>query len=116
MLGTPSTSEHPSNMHNYYEVINTMKNLSEKVFEVLSDQRMCVTLGGDHSLAIGTLDGHYRYNPKTVVFWIDAHADLNTNLTSGSGSMHGMPVALCAKEMRKYWPKNMPGLEWLTPR
>lgn len=106
----------PPNMLNYHEVIKTMRNLTDKVYEVLSDQRMCITLGGDHSLAIGTLDGHLRYNPNTVVFWIDAHADLNTNLTSLSGNMHGMPVALCAKEMRQFWPPNMPGLEWLSPR
>lgn len=113
---TPPNSITPNNMANYFEVINTMRNLSDKVFEVLSDQRLCVTLGGDHSLGIGSMDGHYRYNPNTVVFWIDAHADINTNLTSGTGSMHGMPVALCAKEMRQFWPQNMPDLEWLTPK
>lgn len=115
-LGEPTQLPNPPNMHNYHEVVNTMRNLSDKVFQVLSDGRLCVTLGGDHSLAIGSLDGHLRHDPKAVVFWIDAHADLNTNLTSGSGSMHGMPVALCAKEMRQFWPQCMPGLDWLIPK
>lgn len=115
-LGAPSDASGPANMHNYHEVISTMRNLSDKVYKVLSDERLCVTLGGDHSLGIGTLDGHLRHNPNAVVVWVDAHADLNTNLTSMSGSMHGMPVALCAKEMRQFWPQNMPGLDWLTPK
>lgn len=115
-LGAKSDIEHPSNMNNYHEVINTMRNLTDKVYEVMSDNRFCVTLGGDHSLGIGTVDGHLRCNPNTVVFWIDAHADLNTNLTSRSGNIHGMPVALLTKEMRQFWPQQMPGLEWLTPK
>lgn len=52
-LGEPSHAESPKNMSNYYEVVNTMKNLSDKVYEVLKDKRMCITLGGDHSLGFG---------------------------------------------------------------
>lgn len=84
-----------------------MRSLSDRVCQVLQDGRLCMTLGGDHSIGIGTLDGHLRHNPDAVVFWVDAHADLNTNETSGSGNMHGMPVALCAKELHDSWPPNV---------
>ncbi len=49
-------------------------------------------LGGDHSLAIGTIGGVSHRRP-TGVIWIDAHGDANTPQTSPSGSIHGMPVA-----------------------
>lgn len=91
-------------MRNYHEVMGTMANLAERVSQVLHDGRLCITLGGDHSLGLGSVDGHLRYNPDAVLFWVDAHADLNTNATSGTGSMHGMPVALAAKELHGHWP------------
>lgn len=48
------------------------------------------------------------------MLWIDAHADLNTNKTSDSGNVHGMPMALLAKELSDYWP-YLPGLDWQKP-
>lgn len=101
-------------MLNYKDTVNTMKSVSEKVTDILNDGRICFTLGGDHSIGFGTVHGHFKHNPKTVVFWIDAHADINTNFTSGTGNIHGMPIALLAKELHHLWPANMPGLEWKT--
>jgi arginase len=49
-------------------------------------------LGGDHSLAVGTVGGVTEREP-TGVLWIDAHADMNTPATSPSGNLHGMPLA-----------------------
>jgi arginase len=49
-------------------------------------------LGGDHSLAVGTISGVTEQEP-TGVLWIDAHADMNTPETSPSGNLHGMPLA-----------------------
>jgi arginase len=49
-------------------------------------------LGGDHSLAVGTIGGVTEAEP-TGVLWIDAHADMNTPETSPSGNLHGMPLA-----------------------
>lgn len=106
-LGADSTEPAPPNMLNYHAVLNTMRIVSDRVCEVLHDGRLCVTLGGDHSIGFGTVDGHLRHNPDAVVFWVDAHADLNTHTTSRSGSMHGMPVALGAKELRDCWPPGM---------
>lgn len=54
-----------------------------------------LTLGGDHSLALGSIRGAAR-NRRVGVLWIDAHADFNTASTTPSGNIHGMPLAaLC---------------------
>ena len=50
-------------------------------------------LGGDHSVAIGTLGGMARARGTGGVLWIDAHADLNDPESSPSGNVHGMPLA-----------------------
>jgi arginase len=52
-----------------------------------------LVLGGDHSIAIGTLAGVHRGRGKAPgVIWVDAHGDINTPLSSPSGNVHGMPV------------------------
>lgn len=53
-----------------------------------------------------------RHNKDIAVVWVDAHADINTNSTSVTGNIHGMTVAVLAKELETYWPK-LPGMEWL---
>ncbi|KAF8163424.1 arginase [Crassisporium funariophilum] len=52
-----------------------------------------VTLGGDHSLAMGTISGTLSNYPEACVIWIDAHADINTVESTESGNIHGMPVS-----------------------
>jgi arginase len=52
-----------------------------------------LVLGGDHSVALGTLGGLSRVSGVGGVLWIDAHGDLNTPETSPSGNVHGMPLA-----------------------
>jgi len=77
--------------------------------------RFPLTLGGDHSISIGTLAGMLSVYPDLGVIWVDAHADLNTPAMSGSGNMHGMPVGLCTEGMMnddEY--EGIPGLEWLA--
>ena len=51
-------------------------------------------LGGDHSIAIGTLAGVSKHYQNLGVIWFDAHGDLNTEATSPSGNIHGMPLAV----------------------
>jgi arginase len=51
-----------------------------------------VVLGGDHSVALGTLGGLARRHGRGGVLWIDAHGDMNTPDTSPSGNVHGMPL------------------------
>ena len=52
-----------------------------------------LVIGGDHSIAIGTMGGVAAVEPRQGLLWIDAHADFNTPETSPSGNIHGMPVA-----------------------
>lgn len=79
------------------EILKTSTILSRKVEKVLDQGHFPLCLGGDHSMAIGTIAGiasHCRKNKlKLGVIWIDAHADMNTETTSPSGNIHGMPLA-----------------------
>lgn len=95
------------------EVGAACQKISEAVKEVLLEKRKCVTLGGDHSLGIGSVHGHSQVH-DVCVLWVDAHADINTSLTSVSGHMHGMPLAFLIKELAKYQP-TIGGFEWLKP-
>lgn len=76
----------------------------------------CLTLGGDHSVGLGTVAGHLRSDPEAVVLWVDAHADINTMQGSLSGNMHGMPVSLNIKELQAE-NRKLVGEEadWLRP-
>jgi len=83
--------------------------LSSQVYAHSKEGRFVLTLGGDHSIAIGTISGtakatRERLGRDIAVIWVDAHADINTPETSGSGNIHGMPVAFLtglAKEEKK---------------
>ena len=74
-------------------VAASVARLRDKVDEVLQAGQMPVVLGGDHSMAIGTLAAMLRRYPELGVVWFDAHADINTAETSPSGNAHGMPLA-----------------------
>jgi arginase len=73
--------------------------LGTMVERVADEDKAPLVLGGDHSIAIGTVAGmsrHFRKKKKRMgLLWIDAHADMNTPQTSPSGNIHGMPLACC---------------------
>ncbi|WP_214844499.1 arginase [Exiguobacterium sp. s150] len=73
-------------------VLYTVNGLAEAVHEEVQANRFPLIVGGDHSMAIGTLAGLAKTGPYGVI-WVDAHADLNTGETSPSGNIHGMPLA-----------------------
>ncbi|XP_013885039.1 arginase-2, mitochondrial [Austrofundulus limnaeus] len=73
-----------------------------------------VMLGGDHSLAIGSVSGHAQQSPDLCLIWVDAHADINTPMTSPSGNLHGQPVAFMLKELQDKMP-DIPGFSWTKP-
>ncbi|XP_055639653.1 arginase, hepatic [Toxorhynchites rutilus septentrionalis] len=102
------------NMKKLEHVASCTQVLSDRVAQVLREDRLCLTLGGDHAIAIGSIDGHLKHCSDVGVIWVDAHADLNTNSTSPSGNIHGMPMALLAKELADYWP-YIPGMDWQKP-
>ncbi|CAM9658108.1 unnamed protein product [Ectocarpus sp. 12 AP-2014] len=86
------------------------RRLSEAVFEKAAEGKFVLTLGGDHSIALGTLAGVLRARPDTRVLWCDAHADINSPKGSPSGNMHGMPLSFV---MGLSDPSTVRGLEWL---
>lgn len=103
------------NMDKLDQVSFCCKALSQKVQEILKDGRTCISLGGDHSIAIGSIDGHVKHSGEISLIWVDAHMDLNTNATSPSGNIHGMPLALLLKELEDYWPYIGPNMDWQKP-
>ena len=104
-----------TNMLNYSRFMPLMQEISEKVQEIRAENRICVTLGGDHTLAVGTICGHLNASEKLSLIYVDAHADINTNLTSRTGHLHGMPVSLVVEELSEYWGK-LPGFDWQTKK
>lgn len=80
------------------EILKTTDILAKKVEKSLHSDHFPLCLGGDHSMAIGTISGISSYcksrNIEPGLIWIDAHADLNTEDTSPSGNIHGMSVAV----------------------
>jgi arginase len=76
-------------------IVNVCRDLAERVDCSISAGHMPVVLGGDHSLGLGSVMGAAR-GRKLGLLWIDAHADFNTDETTPSGNIHGMPLsALC---------------------
>jgi arginase len=74
------------------EILETAARVGVQVEQAKSDGRLPLVLGGDHSIAIGTLSGLAPAGPGGVL-WLDAHGDLNTPETTPSGNVHGMPLA-----------------------
>ncbi|MDI7742671.1 arginase [Lysinibacillus fusiformis] len=89
-----SNTQLDTNLKNLKEVVEVCTQLSNKVSEVIGQGRFPLVLGGDHSIAIGTLAGLAAHYENMGVIWYDAHADLNTPATSPSGNIHGMPLAV----------------------
>lgn len=67
--------------------------LAARVSRIVTDGRFPLILGGDHSVALGTLAGVAKHYRSLGVIWLDAHTDINTPVTSPSGNIHGMPLA-----------------------
>ena len=79
------------------EIADACKDLGVMVEKSLEESMMPVVLGGDHSIAAGTLSGvaaHFKKKEKKIgLIWLDAHGDINTPESSPSGNVHGMPLA-----------------------
>jgi arginase len=80
------------------QIAATCDELAEKVEEVLTSNELPLILGGDHSIAIGSISGFSSFCRKREqqpgLIWFDAHADMNTPESSPSGNIHGMPLAV----------------------
>lgn len=81
-------------LNNLKEVTVGSRVLAEKVDAILGKNSFPLVLGGDHSIAIGTLAGASKHYENLGVIWFDAHGDLNTDETTPSGNIHGMSLAV----------------------
>ena len=79
------------------EIADCCSCLRDKILQVLEQEKFPLVVGGDHSIACGTLAGlsthHHRRGEKVGLIWFDAHGDMNTPETTESGNIHGMPLA-----------------------
>jgi arginase len=91
-------SRSPQNTHAKYldEIVKVNRVLARTVERIGQEGQFPVVLGGDHSIAMGTIAGLLRVRPKLGLLWFDAHGDFNTEESSPSGNVHGMPVAVAA--------------------
>ncbi|WLD93570.1 arginase [Alkalihalobacillus sp. AL-G] len=83
-----------TNLKNLAGVIDASTYLADGVNQIIDSDRFPLVLGGDHSIAIGSLTGIAKHHENLGVIWYDAHGDLNTGDTSPSGNIHGMPLAV----------------------
>jgi len=88
------TSPCESNLKNLKAVAEASETLASRVDDVVKQGKFPLVLGGDHSIAIGTIAGLAKNYSNMGVIWYDAHGDLNTGETSPSGNIHGMPLAV----------------------
>jgi len=92
----PQSHSNPA-IHDLSETIGWATALGDAAFNASKDDSMPIFLGGDHSLAIGTVPGLARYwqtqDRPLFVLWLDAHPDFHTLETTRSGNLHGTPVA-----------------------
>ncbi len=94
-----------------------MLKLSKAVNQAINEEYTAVVLGGDHSLAIGSVHGTataLSSSSQIGLIWVDAHADINTPLTSSTGNLHGQPVSFLLYELDKYLPK-LESFKWMRP-
>lgn len=93
---------------NYDTVLVMANRLCEMVVKSIGENDQVVALGGDHSLALGSIAGVLTHEPNVGVIWFDAHTDINTEASSPSGNAHGMPVAaligLCQSALNEVAP------------
>lgn len=88
------TTDPLTGLRNLEAVVQASTKIADKVDKIMKEGSFPLVLGGDHSIAIGTLAGISKYFKKLGVIWFDAHGDLNTPETSPSGNIHGMPLAV----------------------
>ena len=88
-----ATAEHDPRARFLPAIRATCERIAELVGVALDEGRVPIVLGGDHSIALGTLGGLASRRGPGAVLWFDAHGDLNTPETTPSGNVHGMPLA-----------------------
>lgn len=95
-------------LKNPHWVGDVCRGVYEKVYERVKGGEACLNIGGDHSIAAGSIAAVLKRRPDAFIVWVDAHADINTPATTESGNLHGMPVAFLAR-----LAGDVPGFEWM---
>ena len=87
-------------VHSLPQVLGWSQVLADRVDDALSDGALPIILGGDHSLALGSVAGAAAFAARVdrplFLLWLDAHSDFHTPMTTTSGNLHGTPVAYIA--------------------
>ncbi|CAG2106693.1 unnamed protein product, partial [Medioppia subpectinata] len=89
-------------LKNEYEIQAMYLQLQSLVHKVVNDNRIPITLGGDHSIAMGSISANADNivnGDDMCVLWIDAHADINTVKTTRTGHFHGMPLSFLIRQI-----------------
>ena len=92
-------TQHYGDTHSKFlkEIVQVCDHLAQLVENCVAQGKLPLVLGGDHSIAIGTLAGVSKYfrgkRQNVGLIWFDAHSDFNTPETSPTGNIHGMPLA-----------------------
>jgi arginase len=109
----PSSPSPPSStlMRNAAAVGEGTHRIARAAYAAAARGDFLLTLGGDHSVALGSVAGLLRSRPSLRVLWVDAHSDIDVPSSSSTGNVHGMPVGFLA---RLADPALVPGYEWLT--
>lgn len=85
-------------LRNYDEIVQVSNTLSDKVDQTISNNSFPLVIGGDHSIAVGSISGISKHYSNLGVIWYDAHGDLNIPDESPSGNIHGMPLRILLGE------------------
>lgn len=96
--GKQSDAPHiPGTIKNGANAGPALTSIAEAAYDIMAAGETCLTLGGDHAIALGTVAAALKATQGELsVIWVDAHGDFNTPDTSPSGNLHGMPLAaLC---------------------
>ena len=96
-------------------ILATCKQIASRVAQIVREGRMPLVLGGDHSIAMGTLAGLASADGPGGVLWVDAHGDLNRPNTSPTGNVHGMPLAAALGECG-FTIEGCPEPPWVDPK
>ena len=90
----PQENEENTQLKNIHSVKKSAILIEKATNAVMHNGNFPLIIGGDHSISIGTIPGIASHVKKLGVIWIDAHGDVNTHLTTPSGNIHGMSLAV----------------------
>lgn len=102
-----SVSDHEAGL------LPALATLADEVERSLTRDRRVLTLGGDHSIALSTIEGVLRVYPDARILYVDAHGDINTPESSPSGNLHGMPLAA---HFGMFSQREVPGIGFVGTR